>query len=71
MATVKMNKKKKPTYLYRIVTIQRAIDIFENKVLGLVKPSSWKDPFESYLSKIKFLNKYDEEKRIEYLDNVF
>jgi hypothetical protein len=63
--------KKKATYIYRIVTIQRALDIFENKVLGLVKPASWKDPFENYISKVKFLDLKGNKKHIEYLDNVF
>lgn len=63
-------------YLFRIITVQKAIDLFENKHLVLIKPSSWKDPFENLISKVTF---YKKSKKINndiiykfsYLENVF
>jgi len=58
------------TYVFRYVSVQKAIDIFENNWLVLVKPSAWKDPFENFISKVRF-RKNGKNRRITYLDNVF
>lgn len=36
-------------HLYRYVSFERAVDIFENKRLFFARPSSWQDPYEVQL----------------------
>ena len=35
--------------IYRIFTIDRLIEMFDEKVNTLVKPELWDDPFENFL----------------------
>jgi len=56
--------------LYRFITVQKLIDLFENRHLVMVKPSKWIDPFENIISKVKFRGK-DGISYIEYMDNVY
>lgn len=37
--------------IYRVFTIQRLLEAFEEEKLTLVRPSLWDDPFENYLMK--------------------
>lgn len=52
------------------MTIQKAMDMFENKWFVLVNPSAWLDPFENFISKVKFYEN-GKEKHIEYLENIY
>ena len=37
--------------IYRVFTIQRLLEIFEEHKMTLVRPSKWDDPFENFLMK--------------------
>lgn len=42
------------TRLFRFVSIERLVDLFEDRELVLVRPQLWADPFEDFLSKTTY-----------------
>jgi len=40
-------------YIYRFISVERLIELFERNKNGLVKPHEWKDPFENFIQKSK------------------
>ncbi|SNY98246.1 DUF2971 domain-containing protein [Halomonas sp. hl-4] len=43
----------KDQYIYRIISIERLIELFSNKKNVLVSPRKWEDPFENFILKSK------------------
>jgi hypothetical protein len=43
--------------IFRFMEINRLFELLHEKKLVLVKPFKWKDPFENFLSKTKFIDK--------------
>ena len=66
-----MDRKEEKDYLYRIMPLKRVKELFESGELVFLKPESWKDPFENYLSKISFVDIDTKKHHISYLDNVY
>jgi hypothetical protein len=64
-------KKEKKEYLYRIMSVKRVKELFEDGVLVFLKPEAWKDPFENYISKVSFIDEKRIKHHINYLKNVF
>ena len=48
-----LSDKELDSYIYRIVSIDRLIEIYKVKENALVKPSAWDDPFENFILKSK------------------
>ena len=46
---IHINKAKQGKKIYRIMTVDRLLDMFETSTNVLVKPSLWDDPFENFL----------------------
>ena len=44
-----IDEKQKDKLIYRVISIQRLFDLFENKENVLVKPKLWDDPFENFI----------------------
>lgn len=40
--------------IYRVISFERLLEIFENNTNTLVKPGKWDDPFENFILKSKF-----------------
>ncbi len=38
-------------YLYRIISVDRLVELFANRQNVLVRPSQWDDPFENFVPK--------------------
>lgn len=47
--------------IYRVVTVERLIEMFETKTNSLVKPKLWDDPFENFLFNTPMLQNNGEE----------
>lgn len=43
----------KDQYVYRIISVERLIELFSNKQNVLVSPKKWEDPFENFIFKSK------------------
>jgi hypothetical protein len=43
----------KEQYVYRIISVDRLIELFSNKQNVLVSPKKWEDPFENFILKSK------------------
>lgn len=50
---VNFNPEELETPIYRIISIERLFELFNNNENVLVSPSLWEDPFENFLSKTK------------------
>lgn len=46
---INFSKKELDKKIYRVFTIQRLLEIFQEKKLALVRPYKWDDPFENYI----------------------
>jgi hypothetical protein len=66
-----VDKSEDKIFLYRIMPVKRVMELFDEEELVFLKPEAWKDPFENYLSKIKFIDKNGELKHIDYLNNIY
>jgi hypothetical protein len=43
----------KDQYIYRIISVERLIELFKNKQNVLVSPKKWEDPFENFILNAK------------------
>ncbi|RUO31238.1 hypothetical protein CWE14_12160 [Aliidiomarina soli] len=50
---INIDLKVKDQYIYRIISIERLIELFSNKKNLLVSPRKWEDPFENFILKSK------------------
>ena len=55
---------------HRFMSVEKLIDLLENKRIVLINPIKWLDPLEHFISDVKFI-KGDKVSHIEYLDQVF
>jgi hypothetical protein len=71
MDTIDLNKKllnltkrEQESFIYRIFSIERLLEVLENKKLTLVQPRKWDDPFENYVfNKLSQTQKSDKGKK--------
>lgn len=54
---INLNRKDENQSIYRIVTIERLLEMFDSKVNTLVKPYLWDDPFENCICASPFRTK--------------
>jgi len=46
---IEIPKAMRSRYIYRIVSVERLFELFENRQNVLVKPKKWDDPFENFI----------------------
>jgi len=49
--------------IFRVLTIERLIEMFEKKINTLVKPERWDDPFENFILNIPVKNSKGEDRK--------
>ncbi len=64
-------KPERRRFIYRIISVERLLELFETKQNVLVKPSKWNDPFENFILRSRVRLPTGEYARFEFHDKFY